>query len=195
VGITSAVPAEGKTTTAMSLARVCALSGQRVLIVDCDLRRRSLDRYLPEPARLGLLQVLVGETAWKDILQQDLETSVHILPAAPASFTPRDVFGSESMTRLLDEVRRHYDLVICDCAPVLAVAETRVLAKRMDTMIMVARAAKTPAKATRAAFTQLRDVGASVAGVALNGLDAVSARGGYYDSPYYSKAYEKYYAN
>lgn len=201
VAITSAMPTEGKTTTSLCLARIAALSGQKALVVDCDLRRRSLQAFLPEVPTIGLIQVLAGEANWRDVVKEDEGSGAHILPSAATNFTPADVFGSAAMGRFLEEAAAAYDLVILDCAPVLAVAETRIIARRADATVVVAKWGRAPRKAVHAAIRQLQETGAHVMGVVLNGFDPRAGRygygygsygGGYY---YYGKRYAKDYYN
>lgn len=194
IAVTSASAGEGKTTMSLSLARVSADAGQKVLVIDCDLRRHSLSDTLAETPAHGVLDVLAG-TPLEQAIVRDQTDRIDVLPAKAAAFTPADVFGSDAMGRLLDTARERYDLVICDCAPVLAVAETRILARRADACIMVARWARTPAKALRAALRELRQTGVTPAGVVLNSVSAAGARGDYYGTLYYSKAYQNYYSN
>ncbi len=168
VAITSALPNEGKTTISMCLARVAAMSGQKVCVVDCDLRMQSINDIVDIETDVGILQVLAGEATWRSAIVNDPNSDAHILPVATAGFTPRDVFGSQAMSRLVTDLRAHYDLVILDCAPILAVAETRILVAQADTTVLVARAGKTPVGAMRAAVAQTETAGGSVLGVALN---------------------------
>lgn len=168
VAITSALPNEGKTTISMCLARVAAMSGQKVCVVDCDLRMQSINDIVDIETDVGILQVLAGEAAWPDAIVRDPNSEADILPVATAGFTPRDVFGSQAMSRLITDLRAHYDLVILDCAPLLAVAETRTLVAQADTTVLVARAGKTPVGAMRAAVAQTEAAGGTVLGVALN---------------------------
>jgi len=183
VAITSALPNEGKTTTSLCLARVAALSGQRVLLVDCDLRRRSVKDVLDFEPPTGLLQVLAGEVNWRQATYLDDASGMHVLPVSDSGFTPKDVFGGEDMDRLLGELRNAFDLVILDCAPVLAVADTRVVVSKADCAVMVTRWQKTPIRAVRAALQQLNVSGATVRGVALNSVDRRMP--GYYSYPMY----------
>lgn len=168
VAVTSALPDEGKTTISMCLARVAALSGQRVVVVDCDLRKQSINDVVDLEVETGLLQVLAGETPWRTAIVKDPSSEAHILPVATAGFTPRDVFGSDAMERLVSDLRAHYDLVILDCAPILAVAETRVIVKHADTTVIVARAGTSAVGAVRTAIAQTEGAGGKVLGVALN---------------------------
>lgn len=187
IAITSAVPEEGKTTMSICLTRIAAMSGQRVILVDCDLRRHSLSGNIARDARVGILDVLSGDRSWRDAVVQDPESAAHIIPALAARFTPREVFDSQAMQRLMEELRGAYDLVILDSAPVLAVAETRTVAGHADVALVVVRSSKTPAGATRTAIGELQHAGADVAGVAINMIDPRRpGRGTYGDSLYYS---------
>ena len=168
VAITSALPDEGKTTISMCLARVAAMSGQRVCVVDCDLRKQSINDVIDIETDVGILQVLAGEAPWRSAIVRDPNSDAHVLPVATSGFTPRDVFGSDAMSRLISELRAHYDLVILDCAPILAVAETRVLVKHADTVVIVARAGRSHIGAVRTAVAQTETAGGKVLGVALN---------------------------
>jgi succinoglycan biosynthesis transport protein ExoP len=168
VAITSALPDEGKTTISMCLARVAAMSGQRVCVVDCDLRKQSINDVIDIETDVGILQVLAGEAPWRSAIVRDPNSDAHVLPVATSGFTPRDVFGSEAMERLVRELRSHYDLVILDCAPILAVAETRVLVKHADAVVIVARAGRSHIGAVRTAVAQTESAGGKVLGVALN---------------------------
>ena len=195
IAITSAIPDEGKTTMSLCLARIAAMSGQNVVLVDCDLRRRSLSETINVPAQTGLLEVLSGQGGLRQSIQQDPESGAHILPTLVARFTPKDVFSSPAMTRLLEELKQNYDLVILDCAPVLAVAETRTIAALADMAVVVVRSEKTPAAAVKTALRELNATGADVAGVTLNYVNPRRpGHGAYGDSLYYRHA-KSYYHN
>jgi exopolysaccharide transport family protein len=183
VAITSALPGEGKTTVSLCLARVAALSGQRVLLIDGDLRRRSLKEVLDIEPPVGLLQVLSGEANWRQAIYLDEASGMCVLPLSGSGFTPKEIFGAEDMSRLLADLRGSFDLIVLDCAPVLAVAETRVAAAKADCVVVVSRWQKTPMRAVRAALQQLNDAGANIRGVALNGVDRSVP--GYYSYPTY----------
>ncbi|HWA00964.1 MAG TPA: polysaccharide biosynthesis tyrosine autokinase [Caulobacterales bacterium] len=168
VAITSALPDEGKTTISVCLGRVAAMSGQKVVVVDCDLRKQSINDIIDIETDTGILQVLAGEAPWRSAIVRDPSSECDILPVATSGFTPRDVFGSDAMTRLVNDLRGHYDLVVLDCAPILAVAETRIIVKHADTTVVVARAGKSAIGAVRSAISQTETAGGKVLGVALN---------------------------
>jgi len=192
VAITSALPDEGKTTTALCLARTAALAGSRVILVDCDLRQRSLGRALEKEPTAGLLEVLNGEVDLKTAIVIDPGTGVSILPLAKSAFTPRDVFGSEAMSDLLTHLRSYFDLIVLDTAPALAVADTRVLCPKTDAVVFVTRWRKTSRKASLMALRALNDSGAYIGGVALTQVNVrEQARSGD-GASYYYRAYKKY---
>ncbi|MDP3736297.1 MAG: AAA family ATPase [Hyphomonadaceae bacterium] len=192
VAITSAMPGDGKTTLSLGLARVAAMGGQKVIVVDCDVRMRSLNKMLGIDPKEGLQQVLEGEKHWKEVVGCDQASGAHVLPSA--GVTSKDIFGTGAMELLIAELRQEYDLVVLDCAPVFAVAETRLVAALADTVVVTARARKTPGRALAAAISQLEMAGARVLGVALNRVDIRRGRRSFYDGLYYSKAFSGYYA-
>jgi capsular exopolysaccharide synthesis family protein len=195
VAITSALPGEGKTTTALCLARTAALAGLRVIIVDCDLRQRSLCRALKTEPKVGLLDVLNGAVDLRNAVVIDPGTGAAILPLAKSDFTPRDVFGTQAMTDLLAHLRTVFDLIILDTAPVLAVADTRVLCPKTDAVVFITRWRKTSRKAALTALRAVNDSGAYIGGVALTQVNVrEQARVGEGASHYY-RAYKKYYTS
>jgi capsular exopolysaccharide synthesis family protein len=194
VAVTSALPREGKTTTAICLARSAALQGFRVVIVDCDLRRATLGRMLDLRVDDGLLEVLAGQTPLAQALVQDARTEAHILPLSSRPLTPENVFDSPAMDRLLAHLGSLYDLVILDLPPVLPVADARILARKADFAVMVARWRSTPHQAIAGALGLLSSNNVEVGGIVLNQVDMdQQSRYGYGDTAYYFKSYRNYY--
>ena len=194
IAITSSLPNEGKTTTSICLARVLALGGASTLVIDCDLRRRTVNRLFAHEPEVGLLEVLNGACSLDDALLRDEETGAWFLPVSKSSFTPRDVFSTAEMDALLAQVRARFDIVLLDTAPVLPVADTRVIAPKADVVLFLAQWKRTPRKAVENALKQLQGVGAYVPGVALTQVDMKEqARSGYGDASYYYRAYRSYY--
>lgn len=188
VAITSPLPGEGKTTCALSLARVAALGGQRVAIIDCDLRRRSLNAVLDIHPRSGLLEVLVGAKSWHEVRGIDEPSGAHVIPLAETPLTPRDMFSLPALERLLDELRHEYDLIILDCAPVLVAADARLVVGQADAAIVVARWRKTKINEAEEAVRQLQPAGVKVLGVAINQFNPLAPGWKRYP-PYYAREY------
>jgi capsular exopolysaccharide synthesis family protein len=183
--VTSPGPGEGKTLIAANLARALVLDGQRVLLVDGDLRRPGLGPAFGIPPGPGLTSVLAG--------QQDLEScmvrldGLDFLPSGPRPPNPAQLLGSQRMTELLKQAVDRYDTVIVDGPPVLGFADALVVGKQVDGTLLVARTEVTDRDALVEAKDALEGVGLSLMGVALNGV-----RPGYrgYRYRYYQKYYE-----
>lgn len=195
VAVVSALPGEGKTTTALCLARVAARSGARVLLIDGDPRRRGATRMLGLDPDAGLAEVLHGAAAWRTVLATDPASGMQVLPLAASGLSADDAFAAPPMDALLAELRQAFDLVLIDTAPVLVMADARVLSARADAVLLLARWRRTPARAVSAAARVLHASGARLLGVCLTQVDARdrSLHGHSYGA-YPHEAYRKYYA-
>lgn len=194
VAITSALPAEGKTVCSVSLARVMAMSGERVLLIDCDLRRNALKGLLPNPSAAGLVEVLMGTAPLGSVITPDVVAGLDVLPLHKAAFTPRDMFGTAAMRDLLHSLKDHYDHIVLDGPPVLAVNDARTLATLADVVLMIVHWGTTPKPAVQAALDQLKHDKAPIAGVLLTMVDTRSSlASGAAGSSYYSGRYARYY--
>ena len=197
VALTSATPDEGKSTCAVSLARIMAMSGDRVLLIDCDLRRNVLSALVTDSAgRPGLVEVLTGRATLDAALTPDRVEGLQLLLPRKASFSARDLFGGQMLKTLLDEARTKFDFIVIDTAPVLAVAEARMVAEAADAVVVVCRWNKTLKPALRAVIDRLEQDGAPVAGVVLSMVDtrAPDVMGAENPAFYYS-GYGRYYQN
>ncbi len=195
ISVTSALPGEGKTSSAICLAGAAARSDIRTLLVDCDSRRQASSRSLAKSITYGLTDVLNGEAALSQAVVHDKDSGVYFLGQKPDEDTPFDLMGSEAMSDLLKELRGQFQFVVLDTAPVLPVAESRMLAALADMVVFLVQWKKTPAKAAEIALHQLDDVGANVSGVVLSRVDVIEqARTGFGDAGLYFKRYKEYYA-
>jgi len=199
IAITSALPDEGKTTTSICLARSMAASGDAVLLLDCDLRRQGVSRFLRgESDRPGLLEVLRGTATLDEAVVIDPLTGLSILPLAvgapvDSNDAPELLTGLE-MDRLLAGARERFHAVIIDTAPVLPIADARLVLGKADASVFVVRWRKTPEAALRSALRLLPDDRVQLAGVALTRVDMrKQSRFGYGDDAFYH-AYKSYYA-
>jgi capsular exopolysaccharide synthesis family protein len=190
--MTSAVPREGKTTTAVNLAVAHSLQQRKTLLIDADLRRPGIHARFGVPNERGLSEVVKGEAAWRDVLQR-LENlpDLAILPAGTASRHAADRLGV-TLEKLLEEAESEYDLVIVDSPPLLGFAEPLQMAAVVDGVVVVALAGQTNRNAVGSVLSSLNRLKANVIGVTLNEVRSdMSDR--YYYYGYYGKYYSKYY--
>ncbi|MBT8060210.1 MAG: polysaccharide biosynthesis tyrosine autokinase [Gammaproteobacteria bacterium] len=201
VQITSSVPEEGKTSLALSLARVEAASGKRVILVDGDLRRSSILRKLGmKPGHKGLSDLVVaGDVELEDYILRDEKGRMDIMPIGTAEYANAgDIFSSLRMEHILGQLKERYDLVVVDAPPVMAVADARIIGRLVDKTLFVVRWNKTPGKVARAALEQLQRFGTDVAGIVLQQVDLQRyGRFGHGESGYYYHYghYDKYYSS
>jgi len=194
--VTSALPREGKTTVSLSIARMLASVGHRVLVVDCDLRRPTVHKDLGIEAGPGLTECLTGSQRPEDVILVDEESGAHILRAGAPIYNSPEQLDSGMMQRLLRSFARNYDLVILDSAPILATSDTLFIARLADKTIFLTRWARTRQAAARTALKQVVDAQADVAGVVITFVDVKShSQYGYGDSGVYHGTLKKYYSS
>ena len=194
--VSSSVSSEGKTTTSLSVAALAARTGQRVIIVDCDLRHPSVHVALNVPNRAGLSNYLTGQCALDEVVDIDLTSGVHYITAGGRSPHPADLLGSQQMKALLALIAQQYDLVVLDTPPLHAVSDTLVLVRQVEKTIFVVRWEKTRRETVMSGLRQVLDAGADIAGVVLTQVDLKKqARYGQPDRgyQYYYDRHMKYY--
>ena len=193
---TSAVSSEGKTSTSLSIAALSARTGQRTIVIDCDLRHPSIHVGLNVPNTLGLSNYLSGQCALEEIVDIDLASGVHYITAGGRAPHPTDLLSSQQMKALLALLSQQYELVVLDTPPLLAVSDTLVLARQVDKTAFVVRWQKTRRETVTQALRQLIDAGADIAGIVMTQVDLKKqARYGQADSgyQYYYDRHMKYY--
>lgn len=189
LAVTSSLPDEGKTTTAICLARSAAQAGLRTLLIDCDLRRRASSRNLAGKLEGGLVDVLRGDLTLDAAVLRDETSGAYVLPQPVRSPNDNDLVASSAMEKLLIDARDRFDLIILDLAPVLAVAESRALAAMADTTLLVTRWRATPVQAAKAGMRELERNNASIFGSVLTQVD-VRVRAGAGSDIYYYEEYK-----
>jgi tyrosine-protein kinase Etk/Wzc len=183
--VTSAAPAEGKTTTAANMAVAFAQQGMRVLIVDCDLRRSRLHKMFSVPREPGLTELVIGKADIDAIARETPVTGLYVLPSGQLPPNPSELLGGERMQKTLQKLSEAFDLVVLDTPPLLAASDAAILATLADGVVLVVRAGVTEADAGIQALQQLTSVGARVVGAVLNDPDSkVHKYGGYYKYEY-----------
>jgi Mrp family chromosome partitioning ATPase len=156
VSFIGALPGEGASTTAMCAAASAAQQGRKVLLIDCDLRMRTLTQLILLDAQEGVLEASDRPGAWQSLLTEEEETGVHFLPAARPSSPWRSLVGSPGFTHLLRQMRESYDLIVLDCPPALSKADSTMIAGAADRCVLVTAWDRTPINAVRAAMRSLR---------------------------------------
>jgi len=194
VVITAARPGEGKTTTAVALARSAAMNGERVLLIDCDIRQPSLGRVFRCEGAPGVTDLLLGQAVLERIIRRDHLSTLDYIPAGAAEIHSLGLFMSDAMVSLLDRVRRDYDLIVLDAPPALAMADARVVARLADATLLCVKWRDTPRSVVRNSLGLLEEAHARVVGAALTQVDAkVHGRSGYADAEVYHPRYGGYF--
>jgi polysaccharide biosynthesis transport protein len=192
--VASALPKEGKTSIALSLAHMLASAGHSVVLVDCDLRRPTAHRAFGVHSQPGLVELLLGRTTLNEVLTTDPRSGARLVPAGEPMLNPAELLGSPEMKRFLAWLAERYDLVILDSPPVLAVSDARVLARMVDGILFLVRWVDTRRERVIAGWRQLVEGDSKVAGVALTLVDVRRhAKYGYSDSGSYYGHLRKYY--
>jgi capsular exopolysaccharide synthesis family protein len=183
--VTSAGPSEGKTMVACCVAVAMAQAGQRVLLVDCDLRRPRLHRIFRVNNDVGVTSAMLDHSLINSSTIRTEVENLDVMSAGPHAPNPAELLQSESFLKLLGALQERYDRVVLDSPPVVPVTDPAVLSKHVDGTLLVIRAFKTTRDLTRQAVRSLRDVNAPMVGAILNAVDLSRREYGYYHYYYY----------
>lgn len=178
--LTSAGPSEGKSMTTANLAIVYAQQGKRVLLVDADLRKPTIHYTFRLDNLRGLSNILVGETSMQDAVESSDVENLDLISCGPIPPNPSELLGSKRMQFFIEEAKQHYDVVIFDMPPVLAVTDAQVMSNFVDGVILVVRSKRTENEAANKALDALESVNANVLGAVLNDRDKKGANYYYY---------------
>lgn len=181
--VTSAGPAEGKTTVACCIAIAMAQAGRKVILVDCDMRRPRLHQVFGAKRDEGITTALLDLPNIGQALLATPVPNLHLIPAGPLPPNPAEILHSESFAKFLRGLRERYDCVVIDSPPVVAVTDAAVLSTAVDGTVLVVRAFQTSKDMARRASRALADVGVRLVGTVLNGVDV--DRDGYAYGYYY----------
>lgn len=187
--VSSANPREGKTTMVLYLGTTMAQSGQRILLVDSDMRRPRLHVSAGLPRGIGLSNLIVGDESYDDAIKSTEIPNLFVLPCGPLPPNPAELLMSKRFAAVLEELGKRFDTVILDSPPLGAVTDAVVLSKQTDGVILVVHASKTLRDEVKRASRQIKHVNGQIIGIILNQLDAKDHRYGYYN--YYGYHSEK----
>ena len=186
--VTSAVPNDGKSVTTANLAITLALGGSRVLLVDADLRKGTLNSRFNIPADTGLAEALAQNSDWRLAVKETPVANLRLLPRGGTTQRSSEYFIAPVMEKFLEESKKEYDYVLIDTAPVMAADDVTSLAPRVDGVIFVIRAEHTSARVARAALEMLYQRKARIVGLVLNSVRATMGNYYYYHyKDYYNK--------
>jgi succinoglycan biosynthesis transport protein ExoP len=176
IGMVSALPQEGKSTVAINFAALLAASGKRTLLIDADLRRPSLTAMLKPAPQAGLVEVLLGQAAWKQAIKVDRRSKLAVLPAGARAggggiHHPNELMASPGMKTLFDELRQTFDYIIVDLAPLAPVVDVKTFEPLADGFLFVVEWGKTPSPLVRDLLAAETRIEAKVVGVVLNKTD------------------------
>lgn len=168
VAFVGVVAGEGATTTALCAAVSATQQGRSVIVLDCDIRRRSLTHGFGMSPDLGVLEACERPEYWRDYVEHEGETGVHFLPAAAPSTPWRTLIGEAGFPVLLKELQKAYDLVILDCPPAMGNAEGPIIARMADKCVLVAVWDRTPIGAIRNVMRNLQTRSRLTTGIYVN---------------------------
>jgi succinoglycan biosynthesis transport protein ExoP len=168
--VTSALPKEGKSVTVANLAVAFSQLGERILVVDADLRRPRLHQIFLVDKNEGLSNYLTGNLALKDAIQKTDVENIYLLPSGPIPPNPSELLNSKKMKHLMDETKESFDYVFFDTPPVLAVIDPLIVSSLSDATMFVIKAGKTARKPFLNAVDELHKANANILGVLFNEL-------------------------
>src|SRR5438105_1664529 len=190
--ITSSLPGEGKTTTAVNTAITLAQTGASVVIIDADMRRPRLRSIFDLPEREGLSSILSSETKPEDMLHaihRDEATGLNVLASGPIPPNPAELLGSEQMRKLIAVLSGAFTHIVIDSPPVSSFTDGVLIASMVDGVLLVVHGGKSSRGVVRRSRQLLTDVGAKIFGVVLNNVSARSHDYYYYYQRYYHQSY------
>ncbi len=167
IAITAALPAEGKTTVTLGLGRLAAMNGERVIVLDCDIRQSSLSRLTQANPGPGLVDCLQERASVADVIRKDKTTGMDYIPGGTGEANALGLLMSATMARLLQTLRQDYDLVLLDAPPAQAVTDARIVAGLADATLVCVRWRHTSRETVLHALELLEEAHAIVVGAAL----------------------------
>ena len=182
---------EGKTTTMFNLAVVFAQQGDRVLVVDSDLRRPSMHRFFKVSNNIGLTNYLLGQATIDEVIQTSELPSLHFIPSGKLPSSSMGILSSAKMKEFVAEMKSRYDYVFLDAPPIMGVSDASVLASMVDMCVLVVQYRKYPQLMTQRAKDMVTKVGGELVGVVLNNINISQDSYYYYYSGYYYDYYYK----
>jgi succinoglycan biosynthesis transport protein ExoP len=182
--VSSPRPREGKTTTTIYMGSIMAQGGQKILLVDTDLRRPRLHKSFGVPREPGLTSLIMGECSIEEAIKTTEIPNLYVLPCGPLPPNPAELLLTQRFKDVLAMLEERFDRIMLDSPPLLAVTDGVILSRLSDGVVLIAQASKTSTEDARQAARLLRDVNAPILGVILNDVNLSEKRYGYYQYNY-----------
>ncbi|MEL6667178.1 MAG: GNVR domain-containing protein [Pseudomonadota bacterium] len=194
---TSSLPGEGKTTQSLALAQNLSAMGQKVLLIEGDIRRRTLNEYFTDAPLKGIVSVLLDEVAFDKARLEDPELKIDVLFGEASSFNAADIFSSVKFKEFIAERRSEYDVIIIDTPPVLVVPDSRIIAQVADVTLLSVKWDSTTKSQLDESLRLIRNARQEVSGLVLSQVSAAGMRRYGYGSNYgaYGAYGNRYYSN
>lgn len=173
IGVVSALPGEGKSTTAANFAALLASSGKRTLLIDADLRNPGLTQMLKSPPQQGLVEAVLGEVPWASAVKVDSRTKLAILPVVTNDHLMHtsELLASQGMFNLMENARKMFDYIVVDLAPLGPVVDAKAFAPQVDGFLFVTEWGQTPTSIVRDIVNAEPQIKQKILGVILNKTD------------------------
>jgi capsular exopolysaccharide synthesis family protein len=191
LAVVSAGAGEGKSTTVFNLAAVFAQSGQRVLMVDSDLRRPTLHKMLRVTNSIGLTNYLLKQNTIEEVIQTTSLPTLDFMASGKLPSSSLGILSSAQMRDLIAELKQHYDYIFFDSPPVMGVSDASILASEVDMTLQVIQYRRYPQPMNIRAKQLIEKVGGNLVGIVLNNINMSQDESYYYYSGYYHDYYSR----
>lgn len=166
--VTSSIPGEGKSTIISNVAISLAQAGQKVLLVDCDMRRPSLQKILGLTNKTGLTNIMVEDAPFDEVIQSGWVEGLKVITTGPLPPNPAELIGSHKMKALIENLKSKADIILFDAPPVIAVTDAQLLASKLDGVILVVRSGSVSKDLVQKSKELLNNVNGHIVGTVLN---------------------------
>lgn len=185
IAVTSSIPGEGKTTTTINLSITFAKTGAKVLIIDCDLRKSRIHRYLELTRDAGISDAICGTVSLEDVIKPSGRENLDVITAGVTPPNPAELLGSEGFAKILEELKGKYEYIFIDTPPVTVVADATIIAEHVAGAVIVTRRNVSTYNSLDVTVEALKSSNTKVLGFVL--LDSDKKKNKYYGNEYADK--------
>ncbi len=198
ISITSSSPGEGKTTTSVNLAITFAQTGAKVILLDCDLRKSRVHRYLQLDRNIGVTNILCGFCKFEDAVRKNVRENLDILTAGEIPPNPAELLENSAFAELLSHLKTEYDYIFIDTPPISVVTDAVIISKQCTGVVMVVRSNRTTFDLLDSSMDFIKKSGTKIIGVIMIGAQDKTKRNKYKNGKYkynYKYRYNYNYSN